>query len=165
MEIDTSGLDVGGAVPPTGGYTAYVYGERDIYRPGETVEGIAVVRDANLNTPRPMPVILKQKDAKSRLVKTVKETIDEEGTISFKLPLPDFAPTGNNTLEGIAGDELIGQYLFQVEEFIPDRIKVRIETAEDYIPLGGELNYDVRSAYLFGPPASGLAVETRSYLV
>jgi hypothetical protein len=28
MEIDTSGLDVGGAVPSAMGYTAYVYGER-----------------------------------------------------------------------------------------------------------------------------------------
>ncbi|MEQ9617992.1 MAG: MG2 domain-containing protein [Deltaproteobacteria bacterium] len=165
MKIDTSGLDVGGAVPSAGGYTAYVYGERDIYRPGETVEGIAVVREANLNTPRPMPIILKQKDAKGRLVKTVKETTDEDGILSFELPLPDFAPTGNNTLEVIAGDELIGQYLFQVEEFIPDRIKVRIETAEDNIPLEGELDYEVRSAYLFGPPASGLAVETRIDLV
>ncbi len=165
MEIDTSGLDVGGAVPSTGGYTAYVYGERDIYRPGETVEGVAIVRDSNLNTPAPMPVILRQKDARGRIVKTIKETIDEEGMVSFTLPIPGFAPTGNNTLEVLAGDEPIGQYLFQVEEFIPDRIRVRIETGEDNISLGKELDYEVRSAYLFGPPASGMSVETGIDLV
>ncbi len=165
MAIDTSGLDVGGAVPSTQGYTAYVYGERDIYRPGETVEGVAVVRDSNLNTPSPMPVVLKQKDARGRVVKTIKETINEEGLVSFSIPIPEFAPTGNNTLEVLAGDELIGQYLFQVEEFIPDRIRVKIETAEDNVPLGKELAYEVRGAYLFGPPASGLSVQTLVDLV
>jgi hypothetical protein len=165
MQIDTSGLDVGGAVPSALGYTAYVYGERDIYRPGETVKGVAIVRDSNLNTPSPMPIVLKQKDARGRDVKTIKETLSAEGLVSFSIPIPEFAPTGNNTIEVLAGDELIGQYLFQVEEFIPDRIKVKIETGEDNVPLGKELAYDVRSSYLFGPPASGLSVQTLVDLV
>ena len=165
MGIDTSGLDVGGAVPSALGYTAYVYGERDIYRPGETVEGVAIVRDSNLNTPSPMPIVLKQKDARGRDVKTIKETLNEAGLVSFSIPIPEFAPTGNNTIEVLVGDELIGQYLFQVEEFIPDRIKVKVETDEDNVPLGKELEYDVRSSYLFGPPASGLSVQTLVDLV
>jgi uncharacterized protein YfaS (alpha-2-macroglobulin family) len=165
MEIDTSGLDVGGAVPSAGGYTAYAYGERDIYRPGETVEGVAIVRDSNLNTPSPMPVVLKQKDARGRVVKSIKETTNDEGIVSFSIPIPGFAPTGNNTLEVLVGDELIGQYLFQVEEFIPDRIRVKIETDAENVPLGKELSYDVRSAYLFGPPASDLTVQTLVELV
>ena len=165
MQIDTAGLDVGGAVPSTLGYTGYVYGERDIYRPGETVEGVAIVRDSNLNTPSPMPIVLRQKDARGREVKTIKETLNAQGMVSFSIPIPEFAPTGNNTLEVMAGDEMIGQYLFQVEEFIPDRIRVKIETKEDNVPLGKELEYDVRSAYLFGPPASGLSVQTLVDLV
>ncbi|MFI5323966.1 MAG: alpha-2-macroglobulin, partial [Thermodesulfobacteriota bacterium] len=147
------------------GYTAYAYGERDIYRPGETAEGVAVVRDANLNTPTAMPVVLKQKDARGRVVKTIKETTNAEGMVSFSIPIPEFAPTGNNTLEVLVGDELIGQYLFQVEEFIPDRIRVKIETDAENVPLGKELSYDVRSDYLFGPPASGLSVQTLVDLV
>ncbi len=165
MQIDTSGLDVGGAVPSALGYTAYVYGERDIYRPGETVEGVAIVRDSNLNTPSPMPIVLKQKDARGREVKTIKETLNEGGLVSFSIPIPEFAPTGNNTIEVLAGEDLIGQYLFQVEEFIPDRIKVKIETGDGNVPLGKELAYDVRSSYLFGPPASGLSMQTLVDLV
>lgn len=165
MEIDTSGLDVGGAVSSAKGYMAYVYGERDIYRPGETVEGVAIVRDSNLNTPEPMPIILRWKDARGRIAKTIKETINDEGLASFTLPVPDFIPTGNNTLEVLTGDEVIGRYIFQVEEFIPDRIRVKIETADNNIPLGNELSYEVRSSYLFGPPASGMTVETLVDLV
>ncbi len=165
MLIDTSGLDVGGAVPSLQGYSAYVYGERDIYRPGETAKGVAIVRDANLNTPAPMPIILKQIDARGRVARTIKETLSPQGMVSFSIDIPEFAPTGNNTIEVRAGDELIGQYMFQVEEFIPDRIRVRIETDESAVGVGKELKYGVSSAYLFGPPASGLSVETLVDLV
>ena len=165
MGIDTSGLNVGGAYSSDKGYTAFAYGERDIYRPGETVHGVAVVRDLNLNTPQPMPVILKQKDPRGRVVRTFKETISKEGILSFDIPLPDFAPTGNYVLEILIGNSLIGQYKFQVEEFIPDRIKVKINPKQDVVKIGQQLNYDVQSAYLFGPPASNLAVETRIDLV
>ena len=160
MMIDTSGLDVGGAVPSLQGYSAYVYGERDIYRPGETAEGVVIVRDSNLNTPAKMPVILRQMDARGRVARTIKEILNPAGMISFSIDIPEFAPTGNNTIEVKVGDEVIGQYMFQVEEFIPDRIKVRIGTDEAAVGVGKELKYDVSSAYLFGPPASGLSVET-----
>ncbi|HML96348.1 MAG TPA: MG2 domain-containing protein [Thermodesulfobacteriota bacterium] len=165
MLIDTSGLDVSGAVPSLQGYSAYVYGERDIYRPGETAEGVAVVRDANLNIPAKMPVILRQIDARGRVARTVKETLSPAGMVPFAIDIPEFAPTGNNTIEVKIGDEVVGQYMFQVEEFIPDRIKVRIGTDESAVGVGKELRYDVSSAYLFGPPASGLSVETLVDLV
>ncbi len=45
MSVDTTGLDVGGAEAVGEGYTAFLYGERDLYRPGETAKGIALVRD------------------------------------------------------------------------------------------------------------------------
>jgi uncharacterized protein YfaS (alpha-2-macroglobulin family) len=111
-----------------------------------------------------MPIVLKQKDARGRDVKTIKETLNEAGLVSFSIPIPEFAPTGNNTIEVLVGDELIGQYLFQVEEFIPDRIKVKVETEEDNVPLGKELDYDVRLLSLRSP-ASGLSVQTLIDLV
>jgi uncharacterized protein YfaS (alpha-2-macroglobulin family) len=165
MEIDTSGLDVGGAYPSEKGYTAFAYGERDIYRPGETVRGIAIIRDLNLNKPKSMPVILKQTDPRGRVLKTFKEIPNNEGILSFEIPLPDFAATGNYVLEILIGDSLIGQYDFQVEEFIPDRIKVKINPENDVVQIGQQLSYEVSSSYLFGPPASNLAVETSVDLV
>jgi len=165
MGIDTSGLDVGGATSTTTGYSAYVYGERDIYRPGETVEGIAIIRDSNLKTPLPMPLVLRHKDPKGRISKTIKETVMANGLLPFALPIPAYAPTGYHTLEMIAGETTIGQYRFQVEEFVPDRIKVTIEEEKENVLLGEQIRYRTRGTYLFGPPAAGLSVETRVTLV
>ena len=42
--IDTTGLDVSGTSVNAAGLQAYVYGKRDIYRPGETTECISTFR-------------------------------------------------------------------------------------------------------------------------
>lgn len=165
MGIDTSGLDVGGATLTATGYSAYVYGERDIYRPGETVKGIAIVRDSNLKTPDPMPLILRHKDPKGRISKTMKENVSAGGLLPFSLPIPAYAPTGYHTLEVFAGETTIGHYRFQVEEFVPDRIKVAIEEEKKNVVLGEEIRYRARGTYLFGPPGSGLTVETQVTLI
>ncbi|HWP90845.1 MAG TPA: alpha-2-macroglobulin [Thermodesulfobacteriota bacterium] len=165
MAIDTSGLDVGGATFTAKGYTAYVYGERDIYRPGETLEAVAIVRDSNLNVPEPMPLIIGHKDPKGRISKTMKENVTAGGLLPFSLSVPAYAPTGYHTVEIVAGDETIGQYRFQVEEFVPDRIKVAVEEEKKSVLPGEEMRYKVRGTYLFGPPAAGLSVDTQVTLI
>ncbi len=52
---DRSGLDIAGQRLSPKGLTAYTYGERNLYRPGETVKGVAVVRDRTLKPPKKMP--------------------------------------------------------------------------------------------------------------
>jgi len=165
MRVDTSGLDVAGATPQTAGYTAYLYGERDIYRPGERLEGLAVVRDVRLQPAPRMPLLLRWKDPQGRERGTQKITGDERGLATFHLDLPGYALTGNHTLELLVGQDVVGIYRFHVEEFVPDRIKVEIAKPATAVGPGKPLDYTVASAYLFGPPAAGLPVETRVRLV
>ncbi len=66
MQIDTTGLDVGGAEAAGEGYTAFLYGERDLYRPGETAKGLALVRDGSLQVPPAMPAMLRHRDPQGR---------------------------------------------------------------------------------------------------
>jgi uncharacterized protein YfaS (alpha-2-macroglobulin family) len=159
--IDTAGFDVGGSRRPQGGYEAFVYGERDIYRPGETVEGLAVVRDRSLAPPPAMPLLLRHRDPEGRDRGSVRLAMDRRGSAPFSLPVESYAPTGRHLLEVVAGETVIGEYRFQVEEFIPDRIKVEIARAGGAVAAGAPIAYEVRGAYLFGPPAAGLAVESR----
>ena len=62
MEVDTGGLDVSGASVAAAGYSAFLYGERDLYRPGETLEGVALVRTDALDAPPSMPAVLLRRD-------------------------------------------------------------------------------------------------------
>ncbi len=163
--IDTAGLDVGGVDVARQGYTAYLYGERDIYRPGETLKGLAVVRDARLQTPPPLGLRLRQKDPKGRELGIQPLKTDARGLAEFSLPLPAYALTGGYTLELLAAETVIGSYRFKVEEFVPDRIKVEIDPAQAVAQAGGQLDFKVASRYFFGPPAAGMNVEARVRLV
>jgi uncharacterized protein YfaS (alpha-2-macroglobulin family) len=165
MRIDTAGLDVGGAEPPGTGYQAYLYGERDIYRPGERLDGLAVVRDGSLQIPPAMPALLRHRDPQGRELETQRVRIDDRGLATFGLDLPGYALTGHHTLELVVAEKVIGQYRFQVEEFVPDRIGVEIAPPTKRLGPGDELAYEVRGKYLFGPPAANLPVETRVRLV
>ncbi len=159
--IDTAGLDVGGARQPKAGYEAFAYGERDIFRPGEVAEGLIVVRDRGLQPPPVMPLLLRHKDPLGQERGTVRLTLERGGTAPFRHEIPTYARTGRHTLEVLVAEEVIGQYRFQVEEFIPDRIKVEIAAARQEVVAGEALSYRVSGAYLFGPHASGLPVESR----
>jgi uncharacterized protein YfaS (alpha-2-macroglobulin family) len=159
-EVDLSPFDVAGDRPGASGYSAFVYGERDIYRPGETVQGLAVVRDRALAAPPELPLVAKHFDGNDER-ESFRVTMGEGGIAPFTLKLPPYARTGHHRIDVIAGKDVIGSYFFQVEEFVPDRIKVEIKPKTKDAAPGEDLVVDVASAYLFGPPAANLASDTR----
>jgi uncharacterized protein YfaS (alpha-2-macroglobulin family) len=55
--VDTSPFDVGGDSGVDAGYSAFLYGERNLYRPGEKAVGVIVVRDGGLQAPPKMPIV------------------------------------------------------------------------------------------------------------
>lgn len=162
-DVDLSPFDVAGDRIGASGYTAYLYGERDIYRPGETVDGLTVVRDRALAAPPELPLVAKHFDGNDE-----RESFRlalKDGIAPFTLKLPPYARTGHHRVDVIAGKDVIGSYFFQVEEFVPDRIKVEIKPKKKDAAPGDDLVVDVSSVYLFGPPAASLAVDTRVRLV
>ncbi len=159
--MDLTGLDVGGADIAPEGFSAYLYGERDIYRPGEAVHGAALVRDAGLAAPKPMPFVLKVTDPKGSTLAARTLRTDGQGLAEFSLDLPGFARTGRYTAQLLAGEKAIGTYSFLVEEFVPDRIKAEISPREMRPGPGEDLGFAVDGAYLYGAPAAGLSVEAK----
>lgn len=159
--IETSDLDVGGAEAPRGGYDAFLYGERDLYRPGEVARGVAVLRGANLAVPPAMPLLLRHRGPQGEERGTQRLELGAEGLAEWSVALPDTAETGGHALELVVGEDVVGRYRFAVEEFVPDRISVAIEGPRAAPAAGQPLQYRVASHYLFGPPGAGLDVESR----
>jgi uncharacterized protein YfaS (alpha-2-macroglobulin family) len=165
FQVDTTGLDVGGAVLPATGYTAFVYGERDIYRPGETLEGLAIVRDTRLGVPPSMPVTIRLSDPQGRKLGEQAVVTGAEGMVSLRQALPTQSLTGAYLMEIVTGETVIGQYRFQVEEFVPDRISVSVKPAAASADPGEPLPFAVSGQYLFGAPGADLPVEAKVRLV
>jgi len=164
FRIDTTGLDVSGTSISQTGLQAYLYGKRDIYRPGETLDGAILVRDGRIGTPPDLPITVEQRDPEGRLLRTMNLVLDR-GMAGFSLDIPDWSLTGNYFLQAMSGGQVIGSYAYQVEEFIPDRLSVEIASAETGGKPGQSLPFEVISRYLFGPPASNLAVSVKARLL
>lgn len=164
FRIDTTGLDVSGTSLGAAGLQAYIYGKRDIYRPGETLDGAMLVRDGRIGTPPDLPVVIEQRDPEGRILRTLNLALDK-GMADFSLDIPDWSLTGHYLLQAMSGGQVIGSYTYQVEEFIPDRISVEIKDAPEQAGPGQNLPFAVASRYLFGPPASNLAVSAKARLL
>lgn len=163
FSTDMAGLDVSGKRLSHKGYTAFAYGERNIYRPGETVSGAIMVRSENLSAPQPMPLVLVQNGPQGFEINRQTVHTDKQGMIGFSRKIPDYAPTGSYSIKILAGGDTIGRYNYRVEEFVPDRIAAELITP-DSSTSGKELKFEVEGKYLFGPPASGLPVTVKGTL-
>ncbi|NOX94107.1 MAG: alpha-2-macroglobulin family protein [Alphaproteobacteria bacterium] len=164
--LDLSDRNVDGRSAPSR-LDGYVYLDRGIYRPGETAHISGMIRNdaGTAIDDRPLTVTLRRPnftEAQNQRIETL-----EIGAFSFDYDIPDSAPRGVWRIEVKADgyDGLIGSGAFSVEDFVPQRLEVTIETDEKSpIRPGEERSVTVESRYLYGAPASGLAVESEARL-
>ncbi|MBR5998602.1 MAG: alpha-2-macroglobulin family protein [Deltaproteobacteria bacterium] len=164
FKVDTSGLDVNGIDVNASSLRAYVYGKRDIYRPGETLEGVILLRDDRIQAPANGPLEVRQLDMNGRLVRSQRLT-SARGMAEYHFDIPEWARTGDYSLEILSGGVQIGEYSYKVEEFVPDRIAVEVAGTPPLIQGGAQLDFRIDAHYLFGPPAAGLAATAKARLV
>ena len=85
---------VRGAENHQDGYDAFVYADRGVYRPGETVRLRTVLRDAHLQMPIAFPIEFHLKGPDNRAHGTMRAMLDSDGSAQWSLNLPAESPTG-----------------------------------------------------------------------
>jgi alpha-2-macroglobulin len=164
--LDLSDRNVGGRSAPSR-LDGYIYLDRGIYRPGETAHISGLIRnDAGLAIDdRPLTVTIRRPNytqAQKHRISTL-----DIGAFSFDFDIPASAPRGMWRIELNADgyDGVVGSGAFSVEDFVPQRLEVTIDTDEKSpIRPGEERSVTIESRYLYGAPASGLAVEAEARL-
>src|SRR5688572_18843650 len=123
--VNTSRFEVGGKRNNPSGFDAFVYAERDIYRPGERVNFSVIVRDRKWKAPGEVPLKLKFLLPNGKELKTFRKSLNEEGSVEGSIDIAISAITGSYTLEiYTSNDVLLASKNFSIEEFVPDRIRV-----------------------------------------
>jgi alpha-2-macroglobulin len=155
-KINTSRFDVGGKTLNATGLDAFIYPERDIYRPGETIHYSVIVRDYSWKSPGEIPVKLKFLFPNGKELKSFRKSLNDQGSAEGEIDLPVTAITGTYSLEVYtSNDILLSAQPFHVEEFVPDRIKVTATLNKDYYEPGNTAEIKIQAVNFFGPPASG----------
>ncbi len=163
---DQSRFSIGGRLFSKTEMQAFITPERGVYRPGDKAYLSAVVRNGDLTQPASVSVNLEITDPTGGIFETIKKELPGNGLITFEVSFPSYSKTGsyNATLK-IGSEMVIGTTVIKVEEFIPDKIDVKIKSEEKHTNSSEPLNFKVTGQQLFGPPASGNRVRTQVRLV
>ncbi len=148
-------------------YDAFLYADRDLYRPGETVHLRWIVR-RNYGEPVanvPLIVTVIKPNGQKLLSKPVK--LSELGAGGLDLSTEKVYPTGQYTvmLNVPGGEESIGSYQFSLEEFVPNRIETAVSVDAAYFAAGQDYTIHVHAKHLFGAPAASRRCEAEVLLM
>ncbi len=138
---------------------SYIYSDRGVYRPGDTVHLVVVTRGKDGALPSSgLPVSFQLKNPTGKEIVTEMYEVSQDGIYVYDFQVPAEAKTGKWNASILWKDKPVGAYTFQIEEFIPNKIKVELEKLGATVTAGGFLEFKVKAKNLFGPPASGRRV-------
>ncbi|HYI03065.1 alpha-2-macroglobulin family protein [Hyalangium sp.] len=161
LKTEIANSDVQGApYRAEAAYRASLYSDRGVYRPGDTAHVAAVLRDQeNKAPPAGMPVELRVIDPREREFKKVALKTNEAGLVALDLPFEAFQDTGSYRVSLRVADREVATYGLQVEEFVPERMKVTAAVDKPGYLQGAVVPVKVEAAYLFGGSAEGSPLE------
>ncbi len=162
--FDLTDRGVGGRESP-GPVDAYLTTERGIYRPGETVHAIAMLRDrVGAAVTAPLTLVATRPDEVEAARTTVSGAALLAGAASWNVTLHANAPHGRWQIAAYVDPkaEPVGRVQFDVADFVPQRLKVVLTPQEKILHPGGDVHVRAESRFLYGAPASGLSGEAEA---
>ncbi|AOP32627.1 alpha-2-macroglobulin [Leptospira tipperaryensis] len=151
-----------------GGARAYIYTERPVYRPGDTVYFKGVVRNFNRDDYRiasgAATVSIHSEDGESPLPVIPVSISGDQGTFSgeFQIPNEESIKLGNFTLVLNFQDKTF-QTEFSVEAYVKPTFLVTVNVPKSNFLQKEEVNATVKARYYYGQPLSGKEVQFRVF--
>jgi uncharacterized protein YfaS (alpha-2-macroglobulin family) len=139
---------------------AFVFTERGVYRSGETVYVTALLRDAKGEAKPGLPLTLVALRPDGVEYKRAVVADQGMGGRSFTLPLLAGAQAGAWKIVAYVDPKgpSVGQAGFMIEDYIPERLDVKIKPAQEILTPGAPVEIAVDAKFLYGAPAAGLDV-------
>jgi uncharacterized protein YfaS (alpha-2-macroglobulin family) len=145
---------------------ANVFTDRGLYRPGDTAKLAAIVKRDDWAPLDDLPLVLNVRDPRGQTVMDKHIRLPDGGFLEEGFATEIASPTGNYSatlylIEEFNRRRTIGSVSFKVEEFLPDRLRIRSrisgqETSGWVRP--GDLVCEVSLENLFGTPAESRRV-------
>lgn len=139
-------------------FDVFAWSGRDLYRPGETVRVSALLRDNDGKPVKAQPVFLRLKQPDGKVFRETRLQPGEQGYFAFEQAIPAEAPTGRWQVEfrtDPASKEAVQGMTLRIEEFLPERMKLDLDSAQKTLKPGEPLKLQADAAYLYGAPADG----------
>ncbi len=155
--LPVSMFDVSGVKAPKG-VKGFLYGERDVWRPGDSLYLTFILEDRNHVLPPDHPVILEVYTPENRLYLRRVTTRSLHGVYSFRIRTGADAPTGRWLARVRVGDLLFTRTL-RIETVKPNRLKIRLDFGKELLTRGSDNRCTLHAAWLHGATARNLKAQ------
>jgi hypothetical protein len=138
-------------------YTVYLYTDRPIYRPKQTVYFKGIVRQGkplNYTVPAGKRVHVEARDTNREVIYKSDLTLNEFGSFNGSFALPDDAPLGNYHLSSSTDDKGLGSTFFAVAEYRKPEFQVTVNADRKRYVIGETMRVTGNARYYFGSPVA-----------
>ncbi len=145
---------------------AYIYTDRPIYRPGQTVHAKIVARYDNdaiySRIPLEWDVVVRLRDARNNVVAERTLHVNEYGTLHTSFDLAVGGTLGTYHVEAQIKDDVHRQAI-KVEEYRKPEVEVTVRVDRADLVSGEPVSVTVEARTYFGAPAANARVELATY--
>ncbi|MGE3301638.1 MAG: alpha-2-macroglobulin [Hyphomonadaceae bacterium] len=164
--LDLSDRNVAGR-PAAGDVDAFLYTDRGIYRPGETVRLAGLIRDSvgrAISDRQSVLVVYRPNGTEARRQRLAEAR--DAGAIIQSVAIDRSAPRGQWRAELLVDgqDAAAGTASWAVEDFVPQRLKVEAKADERPMRVGETRAIEINARFLYGAPGAGLPIEGEARL-
>ncbi len=140
----------------------YVYSDRGVYRPGETVHVTTLLRNPSIQAHQDVPLTFRLNRPDQLQFESRQVGDQGAGSYATDFVLPNEAQRGQWQLLIYADptQDAIHSLPILVEDYIPQQLRVTAQASgQSWVPQQNSATVDVASDFLYGAPAQGLSVE------
>ncbi|MBN2742968.1 MAG: alpha-2-macroglobulin [Marinilabiliaceae bacterium] len=137
------------------GLKGFIYGERGVWRPGDTLFLGFILEDKLKKIPAGHPLVFELLNPHGQMVSRQVAQINEHNHYRFIATTTETAPTGTWTGRVLVGGTSFEQPL-RVETVKPNRLKIELDFGKEMIKKGESLSSTLTSKWLHGAIAQNL---------
>ncbi len=145
--------------------TSYIYTDRPIYRPAQSVFFKGIVRQwtasgYKLLDSKTVNVVVEDPNNGKLFEKDL--PLSDRGTFSGQIDLGDEAPLGSYNITASVGEAKSSGY-FEVQEYKKPEFKVTVKGPKEFAAVGEKVRFTVNANYFFGAPVTNADVHYYIY--
>lgn len=162
QSLSTSTFDVDGNVIERG-LKGFIYGERGVWRPGDTLHIAFMLNDRNKTLPADHPVTLRISNPLGQETHRITRTTSAMGVYAFTIPTAEDAPNGVWSAQVNVGGVTFQKNL-RIESIKPNRLKIDLTLPKGTLTSGSN-KADLHTEWLNGNAASGLKYDISATII
>jgi uncharacterized protein YfaS (alpha-2-macroglobulin family) len=161
--LPLSRFNVGGEQVQNG-LKGFLYGERGVWRPGDSIYMSFILEDKLKTLPADHPVEFELYDPNGKLYRRITEIKALDGLYSFHTGTETSSPTGNWSAKVKVGGASFAKSV-KIETIMPNRLKIGLTFGgAKELTKGGDVKGDLKAQWLFGGTAQNLKAKVDAFL-